>query len=364
MARCKACGTEAAATARFCSICGAAVAAPAPTPSPTLPPPPRSSPIRTAAPTPTGSPAYGAPQAAPAGNGNGKTALWIGSGLLVVCAAGFLFAKSSGLLGAKSPGLPQSQVLAAPQTQAAPAPVLGAPRLDAPKSPVMSQPDPIGSPMPEDIIAYLRWLKALNGRLQTMHSDTVSMSTGILTTLYGDIANMASETDAPDPSKPPNTSATVQKLQKIVQDLNVVTGEFQGRTPPNPCAPLATEYNKALATTVTQTASMAQVYTKLINALAKDASQGTAESQTMLPDLMREMNGGGMSKSADAGFNSSDASLNALRDRYTQIPSDIAPGNFQLKSLDTGFDPKSMLRGLPGGMGGTGAGGGMGSMGM
>ena len=34
---------------------------------------------------------------------------------------------------------------------------------------------------------------------------------------------------------------------------------------------------------------MAQVYTKLINALAKDASQGTAESQAMLPDLMREL---------------------------------------------------------------------------
>ncbi len=355
MARCKACGTEAPAMARFCSICGATVAAASP--SPAAAPRPTAAPPSVAPRVPV-APASGyaapAPQATSgSSNNNGKKALVIGSGLLLLGTAGFLFARSSGLLGAAPTALPQSQVLTAPNANPATGPVLGAPQVDAPKSqPVLAQPPPTSSAMPEDIIAYLRWLKALNQNLQTMHSDTVSMSTGMLTTLYGDIANMASETEVTE--QKPNTSATVQKLQKIVMDLNQVTATFQGRTPPNPCAPLATEYNTALKTTVSQTAGMAQTYTKLINALAQDSSQGTSSAQEMLPSLMQELNGGMMSKGADAGFNSADTALNQLRDRYTQIPSDIAPGNFQLKSLDTGFDPKSLLRGMPGAGGGFG----------
>jgi hypothetical protein len=278
--------------------------------------------------------------------------------LLLLAVAGFFYARSSGLLGVAKTEVPSSQVLTAPETKPVAAPVLGAPQVDAPKSqPVLAQPPQVSTAMPEDIIAYLRWLKALNQRLQTMHSDTVSTGTSILTTLYSDLANMASETE-PSQGQTPNTSATVQKLQKVVLDLNQVTATFQQRTPPNPCAPLATEYNKALQTAVGQTASMAQMYTRLISSLSQDAQQGTSSAQEMLPGLMRELSGEAMSKSADAGFNSADAALNSLRDRYTQIPSDIAPGNFQLRSLDTGFDPKSLLRGLPG------AGGGMSGLGM
>lgn len=358
MARCKACGTEAPAMARFCSICGAAVAAPTPPPasaSTTANPrvPTSSAPLtgppaainRTPAPTP--SPSYNSD------SDGGKKALAIGSGLVLLCVAGFLIARSSGLLGAAPTKVPASNVLAAPETKPATGPVLAAPQVEAPKSqPVLAQPPPVNTAMPEDIIAYLRWLKALNQNLQGMHSDIVATGTTILPTLYGDIARIASETEVDAPA--PNNSATVQKLQKVVQDLNQVTATFQGRTPPNPCAPLATEYNKALQTTVGQTASMAQTFTKLITSLTQDAQQGTASSQDMLPSLMRELSGGNLSKSADAGFNSADAALNQLRDRYTQIPSDIAPGNFQLKSLDTGFDPKTLLRGLPGASGGLG----------
>lgn len=357
MARCKACGTEAPAMARFCSICGAAVAAPTPPPAsaasatansrvPTSSTPLSGPPAainRTPAPTP--------PPSYDSGGDGGKKALAIGSALVLLGVAGFFIAKSSGLLGAAPTKAPQSNVLTAPDTKPATGPVLGAPQVEAPKSqPVLAQPPPVNTAMPEDIIAYLRWLKALNQNLQGMHSDIVATGTTILPTLYGDLAKIAGETEADAPA--PNNSATVQKLQKIVMDLNQVTATFQGRTPPNPCAPLATEYNKALQTTVGQTASMAQMFTKLITSLTQDAQQGTASSQDMLPNLMRELNGNGLSKSADAGFNSADTALNQLRDRYTQIPSDIAPGNFQLKSLDTGFDPKTLLRGLPGASGG------------
>ncbi|MGC4043977.1 MAG: zinc ribbon domain-containing protein [Armatimonas sp.] len=357
MARCKACGTEAPAMARFCSICGAAVAAPTPPPAsaassaaPRVPPAPTSSVTGppgsiSRTPTPTPAPSYDS------GGDGGKKALAIGSGLVLLGIAGFFIAKSSGLLGVAPTKAPTSNVLAAPDTKPAAAPVLSAPQVDAPKSqPVLAQPPPVNTAMPEDIIAYLRWLKALNQNLQSMHADIVATGTSILPSIYGDLANMASETEANAPA--PNNSATTQKLQKIVQNLNQVTGTFQSRTPPNACAPLATEYNKALQTTVGQTASMAQMFTKLITSLTQDAQQGTASSQEMLPKLMQELSSGAMSKSADAGFNNSDAALNQLRDRYTQIPSDIAPGNFQLKSLDTGFDPKTMLRGLPGAAGG------------
>lgn len=343
MPRCKACGTEAPATARFCSICGAQVAGAPPPPAAASPP----------APTPTATPSAPAPTPSAAAPGASSPGLsrgaWAGiaGGAAVLGIAGFLFARSFGLLGAPRASGPATGVLTPPQANPASAPILATPQTDVPKAPVLQTPASEAVPMPEDVIAYLRWLKAYDRSLHELSSSLEAVGISVIPDIYtGLMGQITGDEDAP---APPKGTGVTERLNGITQQLNAKTGEFQQQPPPEACAPLAMRYGEALGTAVRQCAALVGTFEKIAQTFSGEVGDGAQDRQSMLPDLMKELKNGAMSRDADAQVRAANDALDALRDRYTQIPSDIDRGSFQLAPLDSGMDPTRLLSGkLPG----------------
>jgi hypothetical protein len=328
MAKCSSCGTESAPNARFCAICGAPVGAPA-QPSPPLTP--------SVAPAPL-------PESGPVSSGL-PPATWagIGGGVLVLGIAGFLFAKAAGLFGAPAPAPKSTAVLAAPQTDTAPAPVLAAPQTDSAPTPVLQAPAGEEVPMPEDVIAYLRWLKRFDEFLRDVNSRLEAVGVSVIPEIYtGMISQITGDGEAP---QRPAGTGVVERLSGISNELNALSGQFRQNPPPEPCAPLAAAYSEALAGAVRGSAQMVTVFGKVAASFSGDVSQGAADRQQMLPDLMKEMQGGALSGGIDKGFENANAALDAVRARYTRIPSDIDRGAFSIKAVDSGLDASKLLGG-------------------
>ena len=341
MARCKACGTEAPAMARFCNICGAAVTAASapPASAATSMPAARPQPTQYAPPT-----AAAPPQNQSTGMNKAAIAALV-SGVVLIGAAGFLFAKSAGLLNAQKPSSPSGAVINAPNTQPAQAPVLSAPQPQMPQAPIMKPPGTIGNPMPEDVIAYLRWLKWYDGELQKLMAKLESIGINAVPTLYLSAMDQIQSDDSEQ--KGNNAQNLKDQMNQIASDMNQAAAIFSQKNPPDACANLATTYREGMNESVRQSAALTQLIIKIIDSFA-DMSNGDQQRKADLPGLMKEMQGGGLSNRADLTRNSASQSLNTLRDRYTDIPPDISASNFQIKTLDSGFDPTKLMKGMGG----------------
>ncbi|MBC8103072.1 MAG: zinc ribbon domain-containing protein, partial [Cytophagales bacterium] len=156
MAKCLGCGTELAANARFCSLCGRDVVGSSPSGASSTVMPGRDSP-----PPPAGS----------AGGGN-KTGLFVGGGLIALAVIAFFIARAAGLFsGAAAAPQAATGVLSAPQTQVVAAPILTAPSVAPPSAaPVLQAPPAKTNPMPADVAEYLRWLKQFEAGRQQLSS--------------------------------------------------------------------------------------------------------------------------------------------------------------------------------------------------
>lgn len=343
MARCKACGTEAPAMARFCSICGAAVAAATPPPVSAATPPTATRPQPQ--PTAYGQPAYaapsaGQPQTAPGMNKAAIAALV--SGIVLIGAAGFLFAKSAGLLNAQKPSSPTGAVINAPNTQPAQAPILTPPQPSDPKAPVIKPPATIGNPMPADVIAWLRWLKWFEGERKRLEAKSagelvVQLQNAIKEYMTGESLGLldGSFESGEKPTKtPPNYG---EQIAKVIGEWNQAASVYKtpgaANKPPLPdaCAPLASGYGLALDAGI---AEMSKLMNTLNSTLGAMAGQGgdTSAAQNAVRDLMAQKSSKSASKSVDALFIDANAALDSLRNRYTDIPPDISASNFRVVS--------------------------------
>lgn len=330
MARCKACGTEAPPMARFCNICGAAVApaTAAPTAAASGPAPLRPQPV---------------PAAAPAqGAGMNKAALVaLVSGIVLIGAAAFLFAKSAGLLNAQKPTTPTAGVITAPNVQPAQTPILTPPQPTAPKDPLIQPPPTVGNPMPEDVIAWLRWLKWFEGerkRLETKSTGELilQLQTAIKEYTTGESLGLldGSFENGDKPTKPaPNYGAAIGK---VVQEWNQAAGVYKGPAGgnkpklPDACAPLASSYGQALDAGIQE---MTKLMTMMNNVLQSMSGQeGGAGAQGALQQLLQEKGSKSASRSVDALFSDANSALDSLRSRYTDIPRDIDGSNFRVVS--------------------------------
>lgn len=334
MPKCSSCGTESAPNARFCAICGAQIAPPSPV-SPPMPVPS----------SPPSSGNLGSAQGLPTSPGGLPPGAWaaIGGGVVVLGVAGFLFAKAAGLFGAPAPGTKSTAVLSAPQTQTAPAPILSAPQTEAPPAPVLQTPASEEVPMPEDVIAYLRWLKRFDQVLREVNSRLESIGVSVIPEIYtGMISQIAG--DGETPSRPAG-SGVVERLSTITAELNQLTAQFRQMPPPEPCAPLASAYGDALVAAVRGSAQLITVFGKVAQSFSADVDQGAQDRQQMLPDLMKELQGGGISSGVDRSFGGANSALDALRGRYNRIPSDVDRGAFAIESVDSGLDASKFLSG-------------------
>ena len=260
--------------------------------------------------------------------------------VLLLAVAGFAL-KLSGVLGAKKTDTPVAAVLNAPITQAVPAPVLAAPQVQVPNAPVIQPPVATAAPMPPDVIAYLRWLKAFEaarhdledrgeGQVKVVLVETMKngMTGGANSGLLdGD----ASDVPAGGPAGAPKSAFDFHAIDQMVQQWNQVTGLFQQHTPPNPCAGLALSYSGALTESVRE---MSQLMGTLRSTLAKIAGnngQGTPDIMQTVSDLQAQHNSKSESQSIDGLFTSANSALDNIRAQYTNIPDDISAGQFSIK---------------------------------
>lgn len=317
MPKCTGCGTELPAAARFCSLCGKDMAAPQ---------------------QPTPMNAAGAASAV-AGPSRKMLPLAIGAGMVVVAAAAFLFLRTAGLLSAQKTETPVSGVLSAPPTRPAQAPVLAVPGTKLPSAPVIQAPGSIDNPMPEDIIAYLRWLKqfeAARRSLEARHEAKLLliMQEVVKISLRGPAEwnLLGGDSEAPPDQKAAKTPNFNAELSQMVGEWNQAVGVFQARQPPNPCAPLATDYNNSLKTGVQEMSKLTNMLASTLKSL--QASEGSPDSQTQdtLSYLKGEHKEHSASGNIDSNYQNANAALDSLRDRYTQIPADINKQNFDIQT--------------------------------
>ncbi len=336
MARCKACGTEAPAMARFCNICGAAVAAA------TLSPASAATPGSAARPQPT---LYTQPVAQPQQQASGMNKAGLAaliSGIVLVGVAGFLFAKSSGVLNAQKPMSPTGAVINAPNTQPAQAPILSAPQPQMPKAPILKPPVTVGNPMPADVIAWLRWLKWFEGERKRLEARSagelvVQLQNAIKEYMTGESLGLldGSFENGDAPKKPaPNYGEQISKvIVEWNQAANVYKTPGAANKPPLPdaCAPLASGYGMALDAGIAEMSKLMNTLNSTLGSMSGQSGNSNGATDA-LRDLMTQKNSKSASKSVDALFIDANAVLDALRDRYTDIPPDISAANFRVIS--------------------------------
>lgn len=325
MEKCTGCGGGIPNGARFCPLCGKAVAnttdaqafgklAP-PTSLSDAPPP-----IATATVTPQ------------------DHKKWIIGGFAAIglLGLGAFLAKTAGLLGSQPTTTKSTAILAPPQTQTAAAPVLQAPTTSAPDAPILTPPSQSGIPMPEDVVAYLRWLKQYHTDLRQLSSSLEGVAMQIIPTMtvngYNQLFN-----EEENKITVPGQDQTRGRLLEVTSQLNQMAARFNGVRPPDPCAPLAGQYQQSMNLHLQQIAKLATLLQKIM--------ENPADAASLLPELTAEMGSKSMSGQADSAVKGADQQLNTLRERYVDIPSDINRGTFQIETLDSGLNAGKLLGG-------------------
>lgn len=338
MAKCTGCGAELAPKARFCALCGKEAAiqpsqggatqafASAPVPAHQMQYP---QPTYQAGP-------LAVPQ--PSGGGGGKVAAAVGAGVVLLAIAGFLFAKATGVLSARKTEAPVTGVLTAPPTQTVQAPVLSVPPVAGPKAaPVLAPPLSVGNPMPEDVIEYLRWLKKFEAARRNLEAKGAQQMTLCLQDLIKEYTTGASmglldgdSSGATPPEHKPMNYAAI--IGGVIQEWNGAATIFQQKSPPNPCANLATGYNQALTAGVQQMSELQGVMTNAQASLKANGGKSTGDTQQTLTGLFAQKNSKQASQSVDGLYGSANNALDEVRNRYTQMPADIDKAHFDIKS--------------------------------
>lgn len=354
MIRCLKCGSTLPPHARFCSICGTEAVPPTP-PSANLT-------QGAAAQNVTGgqnfnrTPATGAGGAAttgqfgasgyaapdPKAENRKRTAIAAGGGAAVVVAAGLVWAFASGVFGAKKPDAGGAAVLSAPPTQTVQAPVLSAPAPQVPVAPLIAAPAAQTNPMPEDVIAYLRWFKSFEaGRIALESKSEAQMMLvmqEVIKISMGGTAGMGLlDGDSEEASKKPQqTTFDTRAVNAVIGDWNTATGIFQAKTPPNPCATLAQNYNAGMSGSVTAMSQILGAGVRAIDSINSAGGQKTGEAGDVMSFLTDQKNNAGLSKNIEASFSAANQSLDALRSQYTDIPADIDKAQFSIKTGNAG----------------------------
>jgi len=343
MARCPGCGSDPGPNARFCSVCGTQVPGPAPSPAAQPPVSQRNPTILPGAgaynapgsPQPTGS--YGGYGSSPSGDADGKrkVALAAGAGTAVVAIAGLIFLSASGLLGAKKPTTASGGVLTAPPAQPAQAPVLTAPPAQLPSAPVLEKPVAKNTPMPADVIDYLRWLKQYEAGRHQLEAKSASEMMLVLQEVIkvgmtgpSDWNLLGGDSEQPKENAKP--SVDIQTINTTIQDWNQAAGIFQQRTPPDTCATLAGFYGQGLTQSVSTMTSLLNGALGAIQSIKDAGGEKTAQAIQTFTQLVAEKNSKASSGQIDQSFQQANASLDAVRAMYTDIPADVDRGQFQI----------------------------------
>ncbi|MFM7186703.1 MAG: hypothetical protein ACKO14_02675 [Armatimonadota bacterium] len=325
MEKCTGCGGGIPDSARFCPLCGKSIAAATTAPAFGKLAPPTSVPDSPTAASHTS-----------VGVQDSKKWIIVGVAAIGLLGLGAFLAKTAGLLGSQPTATKSTAILAPPQTQTAAAPILQAPTTEAPQSPVLTPPGQTGIPMPEDVIAYLRWLKQYHADLRQVSSSLEGVAMQIIPTMTVNGYNQLFNEDE-NRINVPGQDQTRGRLLEVTSQLNQMAARFNGVRPPDPCAPLAGQYQQSMNLHLQQIAKLATLLEKIM--------ENPADAASLLPELTGEMGSKSMSGQADSAVKGADQQLNTLRERYIDIPSDINRGTFQIDTLDSGLNAGKLLGG-------------------
>lgn len=264
------------------------------------------------------------------------------AGIVLVGAAGFLFAKSAGVLNAQKPTAPTGAVINAPNTQPAQAPVLSAPQPTMPKAPVMKPPTTVGNPMPADVVAWLRWLKWFEGERKRLEAKSagelvVQLQNAIKEYMTGESMGLLDGSfengEAPKKAAPNYGEQIAKVIGEWNQAANVYKTPGAANKPPLPdtCAPLASSYGIALDAGIAEMSKLMNTLNSTLGAMSGQNGD-TSAAQNAVRELMAQKSNKSASKSVDALFIDANAALDAVRNRYTDIPPDISAANFRVIS--------------------------------
>jgi hypothetical protein len=170
--------------------------------------------------------------------------------------------------------------------------------------------------------------------------------TGItkITKDYFESAIKLSDPDAnPEPPSPQNNVAV--DVGKILQQWNQAVALFTQKVPPDPCAPLAANYNGALSGSVAEMSKLGQI----LSTAQKARTTGESPPMDMLNDLNRQKTTRETSRGVDATYDGANQALNDLRSRYTDIPADINASAFSIQSQQMPGIEMPRIPGMPGG---------------
>jgi hypothetical protein len=332
MARCTSCGNALPQGARFCPLCGTSSVTGTPTQSMPAQPPQVTQQIPYQQPSLRPGATVGGYEA-PASNKT-KVALAAGAGTIVVALALFLLLKASGVLGAKPTETTAGSVLTAPQTIPNPAPVLQAPQVTPPsvKAPILTPPKAVENPMPDDIIAYLRWLKKFESArrsLKAKHEADLALVMAEMIKSPLEAVMKWDDVNAPT-AMPVIKPETWAKLNGIQSDWNQANALFQTYPPPNPCVPLGLAYKNMLTTVIGTQVKLTSTLATTLKAIQGNNGNPTGDVQQTLQELYAEQNRKTMSRESDDAFANADSALNQLRDQYTSMPEDIDKRHFDI----------------------------------
>lgn len=334
MIRCQKCGSTLPPNARFCSICGAESAPPA------APPPTLTS--SQSNPTTVFAAQSGYASPSPEAENRKRTVIAVCGGAALATIAGLILA-ASGVFSAKKPEAGGAAVLSAPPAQTMQAPVLTAPAPQVSAAPVISAPPAQTNPMPEDVIAYLRWLKQFEAGRVALESKSEAQMMLVMQELIkvgmGGTASMRLlDGDSEAANKKPAQTSTIdtKAVNAVIGDWNTATGIFQAKNPPNPCATIASNYNAGMSGSVTAMTQILGAGVKAIDSINGAGGQKTGESGDVMTFLTDQKNNASISKNIEVSFANANQSLDALRSQYTGIPVDIDKAQFSIKTGNAG----------------------------
>lgn len=186
------------------------------------------------------------------------------------------------------------------------------------------------SPMPADVVAYLRWLKWFESERHRMQLNQIfSLAPLATTAVYADLLSE----DAPPIQGPPELAVAKrfeEKVSPVVKGWGATVEVFDKQPVPSACQELSQSYRTSLANTKN---AIGTIFEKTLGTIRQIAGQKNKEelARPTLSWLQDQKANKSLSHKADDGFYTANVALARLRSQYREIPTDIDQAHFTIQ---------------------------------
>ncbi len=186
------------------------------------------------------------------------------------------------------------------------------------------------SPMPAEVITYLRWLKWFESERHRMQLNQIfSLAPLVTTAAYADLLSE----DAPPIQGPPELAVAKrfeEKVSPVAKGWGATVEVFDKQPVPSACQELSQSYRTGLTNTKS---ALGTIFEKTLGTIRQLAGQKNKEelAQPTLSWLQDQKTNKSLSHKADDGFYTANVALTRLRSQYREIPADIDQAHFTIQ---------------------------------